>query len=122
MLARSLQKQILQNDALTRGLGDEEARVLIEWLVDYAEALADLSATEDKARQDWARWCRRARAIVRFVTLWCHEGQRGAAGQLLVTERFHWPLPPADVDPCELMTSILAFETTQIRQSFESAA
>src|SRR4051794_596504 len=31
---------VLADEALTRGLGDEEARVLVEWLVDKAEDLA----------------------------------------------------------------------------------
>src|SRR5206468_447579 len=32
MLTKPFLKEVLDNDALTRGLGDPEARVLVEWL------------------------------------------------------------------------------------------
>ena len=34
MLAKPLINIILSNDALTRGLADPEARMLVEWVVD----------------------------------------------------------------------------------------
>lgn len=99
---------ILHNDALTRGLGDAEARLLIEWLVERAEA----HATGDAADLDTvvADLCRRARAVARFVFLWCHQHAHGAACQLAATERFPWPLPTDVIDPYDLMLDILCWE------------
>ncbi len=96
----------MRNDAVTRGLADPEARILVEWLVEQAESLAeqDVEARVQKL-------CRRCRAIGRFVGLWCYQRERGAAVQLAAAERFGWPFPEAATDPCELMQSILAWET-----------
>ena len=110
MLAKPLLNPILNNEALTRGLGDMEARVLVEWLVEQAERAAALARREPEA--EVARLCRRARSIGRFVQLWCQRGERGAAQQFAAAERFNWPLPTAAVDPCDLMHDILAWETT----------
>jgi hypothetical protein len=110
MLAKPLLSQVLANDAITRGLNDPEARVLIEWLVERAEELAVTANDGESAACALSKLCRRARGIGRFVELWCHRRQRGAAGQLAVSEAFTWPLPDADVDPCELMQEILDWE------------
>ncbi len=117
MLARQLLSQILDNDALTRGLGDPEARVLVEWLVDCAEQIAVASDCDHGAQAEVTRLLRRARSVSRFVNLWCYQAERGAAGQFATAERLNWPLPDADVDPCELMQAILAWEDRQ-RQEF----
>src|SRR5204862_326594 len=37
MLSRSLVNLIVRDEGLVRGLGDPEARILVEWLVDRAE-------------------------------------------------------------------------------------
>src|SRR5205807_555027 len=74
MPGRPVWGRILDDEALTRGLGDPEARVLVEWLVDRADRMA--GASEDAAV---AVLCRRGRAIACFVRLWCHERNRGAA-------------------------------------------
>jgi hypothetical protein len=117
MLAKPVLSHILDNDALTRGLGDAEARVLVEWLVDQAERLASaLSSDQAISKAVW-QLCRRGRAIGRFVGLWCHERARGAAVQLAATERFNWPFPPAHVDPYELMVAILDWEARQLRET-----
>jgi hypothetical protein len=110
MVAKGLLSHILEDEALTRGLGDEEARVLVEWLVERAE---DLEARADRggAGAEIRRLCRRGRAISRFVRLWCHAGDWGAALQLACTERFPWPLPSTPIDACELMQTILDWET-----------
>jgi hypothetical protein len=104
---QALLRPILHDDALTRHLGDSEARCLIEWLVERAENLsADLDA-DVKVQA----LCRRARAIGLFVGLWCHRGQQGAAAQLANAERFDWPLPEPDIDPDTLMEHILFHES-----------
>jgi hypothetical protein len=116
MLAKRLLSHILDNEALTRGLGDPEARLLVEWLVEQAEGLAaaatDAGPGEAAVAAQIERLCRRARGVGRFVALWCVKGGRGAAVQLAATERFYWPLPTTAVDPCELMQSILDWEAS----------
>src|SRR5207302_7264231 len=112
MLAKALLRPILEDDALTRGLGDAEARVLVEWLVERMESCyAD--GSEERMRDELGFWCRRARAIGRFVSLWCHKNDHGAACQLAATERFPWPFPATDADPCDLMIDILAWEAEE---------
>jgi len=110
MLTKPLLSHILDNDALTRGLGDAEARVLIEWLVEQAEHSAGVAASESSLTQTILQLCRRGRAIGRFVGLWSHGGARGAAGQLAVAERFTWPLPQPEDEPYEIMQAILQWE------------
>jgi hypothetical protein len=119
MLAKPLLSDILTDEGLTRGLGDPEARILVEWLVDMAEGLADQPG-ETAARVRGL--CRRGRAIGCFVRLWCYEGSRGAAIQLAAAERFHWPLPTRAADPCELMQAILRWEELQLQQAADAAA
>jgi hypothetical protein len=103
----ALLQLILTDEALTRGLGDAEARILIEWLVDQAEQLA--RSASPGASAEVRRLCRRGRGIARFVALWC-SGDRAGACQLAAAERFVWPLPVAAVDPWELMQHILDCE------------
>jgi hypothetical protein len=114
MLAKPLLSQILDDDALTRGLRDPEARILVEWLVERTEKLAEFVECETTARLEVRRLCRRARAIGRFVGLWCWHRERGAASQLAAAERFTWPLPTTAEDPCELMQFILHWEARQL--------
>jgi hypothetical protein len=121
MRARPLLGHILDNDALTRGLGDPEARVLIEWLVEQAERLAASPGCEQAADAEIRGLCQRARGLGRFVSLWCCENRRGAAVQLAACERFTWPLPTGPVDPCELMQVILFWEERS-RQARAAAA
>jgi hypothetical protein len=109
MLARSMLDHILCDERLTAHLGDAEARVLVEWLVDQAERLAG-SASAPEALAGVKTLARRGRAIARFVSLWCLEGDPGAAAQLAASERFHWPLPAAPIDAWLLMHQILAWE------------
>jgi hypothetical protein len=115
----ALLQLILCDEALTRALGDAEARVLIEWLVEYAERLA--AAAAPGATAEVRRACRRGRAIARFVVLWCG-GERGGACQLAAAERFAWPLPATAVDPCELMQHIVAWEQRQLERGPLAAA
>jgi hypothetical protein len=113
MLAKPLLAPILNDDALTRGLADPEAKVLVEWLVHRAESLAGPKSSESWVRDQIHQLCRRGRAIGRFVSLWCHERQQGAAGQLAVAEQFHWPFPTPQVDAVELMMNIVFWENNE---------
>ena len=128
MLARRLLSQVLDDEAITRGLGDVEARVLVEWLVERAELLVSTEGSEDRTRHELGRLRRRARSISRFVTLWCHSGERGAAGQFAAAEKLNWPLPDDEADPCDLMQLILDWEDQHQRDfgglecSFESGS
>lgn len=109
-----LVSRILDDEALTRGLGDAEARVLVEWLVEQAE---ELEAGPSDADAEVRRLCRRARALSRFVWLWCGRRDRGAAVQLAAVERFGWPLPDdAEADACDLMQSIVLWEGETLRR------
>src|SRR5438034_1190655 len=81
MLSKALLSPILEDDSLTRGLGDAEARVLVEWLVERMEAVHTRSGCEKHTRAEVSFWCRRARALGRFVSLWCHQADHGAACQ-----------------------------------------
>ena len=120
MLAKAMLNPILQDESLTRGLGDAEARVLVEWLVDRMESTHARLGTECQMRAEITFWCRRARALGRFVILWCHHNDHGAACQLAATERFPWPFPSTDADPCELMIDILAWEKGLKNESISS--
>jgi hypothetical protein len=109
MTALPLLRHVLRDEALTRRLGDAEARVLVEWLVEHAERLAR-AAPEAVAEREVRRLCRRGRGIARFVSLWCLERDHGGAAQLAASEGFPWPLPPPDVGPCRLMQDVLVYE------------
>ena len=63
-----LLSQVLDDEALTRGLQDAEARVLIEWLVEEVERLEE---TGGDAGPEVRRLCRRRGPSLRFVLLWC---------------------------------------------------
>ncbi len=109
--ADPLIRDVLWDESLTRGLGDEEARMLVEWVVDWAELLAEAARTHTDASNLVTRLRRRARAIGRFVLLWCEQRAHGAAVQLAGVERFAWPLPTdPEMDAADLMQAILAWE------------
>lgn len=119
MSLKSLLDKILSADCLTRGLGDAEARLLVEWLVEQAEAI-HARRGEDQARREVDRLCRRARGVARFVALWCYERDHAAALQLAATERFAWPLPTYELDAWELLHNILTWRedrSTSIRHA-----
>jgi len=107
VIMKELLSPILDDDSLTRGLGDEEARVLIEWLVERTEEMHACWGDGERTRLEVRRACRKARAIGRFVRLWCYEDDPRGATQLAATERFSWPLPIEEMDPCDLMVRIL---------------
>src|SRR5256885_14417261 len=109
MLTRPLLNRILLDEGIVRGLLDPEARLMIEWLVDRAE---EATWEHDESTSDAIvrRLCRRARAISRFVYLWCYQRAQGPALQLAAVERFPWPLPTDLIDPCILIQDILSWE------------
>jgi hypothetical protein len=119
MLAKPVLRHIL-DDALTRGLGDLEARVLVDWLVDRAEKLDAQGRSAEEIEAIIMRWCRRGRALGRFVSLWCQR-QHAAALQLVGTERFAWPMPHPDAESDELMLDILTWEARQEEESLRKA-
>lgn len=99
---------VLRDETFTRGLDDIEARMLVEWVVNWAELFGDAAQTEPEARSLLERLVRRGRSIARFVSLWCEPRSRGAALQLAGTERFTWALPSANSrDPADVMQYIL---------------
>jgi hypothetical protein len=112
---RALLNLILDDDALTRGLGDEEARLLVEWLAEWAERIAQRSTSENDAAARIEELRRRGRAIRQFVDLWSHQYSHAAALQLAATVRFRWPLPDFYADPWELMHHILDFENARLQ-------
>ena len=103
-------RSIVRDDSLTRGLGDEEARMLVDWVTDWAELLIETARSEADAATLVGRLCRRGKAIGRFVHLWTERRTRGAATQLAAVERFAWPLPTRTMEPGELMHQILDWE------------
>lgn len=113
MQVKPLIYAILHDDHLTRGLGDAEARLLVEWLVERVEEMADDFVSAEELRQEVQAMCSQTRRISRFVRLWCLEDQPAAAYQLAATERFAWPLPTGPMDPFDLLQSILAWEAEQ---------
>jgi hypothetical protein len=113
MQSTPLVRHILRDEAVTRGLGDVEARMIVEWLADRTEQVA-ISATNDADAWNRVRQlCKRARTISSFVRLWALPGCRGAAIQLVGAERLHWPLPSGDIEAGELMEGILAWVDRQ---------
>ncbi|HKB02505.1 MAG TPA: hypothetical protein VKD90_09810 [Gemmataceae bacterium] len=122
MQSTPLLRHILRDEAVTRGLGDVEARMIVEWLADRTERLALESADEAAAWAQVRALCRRARVIGCFVRLWAVPASRGSAAQLAAAERVHWPLPSGDVDAGELMEEILTWVDRQDEIVAESLA
>lgn len=121
MVANPLLHRIVSDERLTHGLGDAEARVLVEWLVEQVEELMRRERGAGAEAEALVLW-RRGRAVARFVRLWCLERARGAAGQLAAAERFAWPLPEAGIDPWDLMQAIVGWESDPLRQRERAAA
>jgi len=122
MQSTPLVRHILRDEAVTRGLGDVEARMIVEWLAVRAEQIALTAANEAIGWESLRNVCRRARVIACFCRLWAVRATRGAAIQLVASERLHWPLPTGEVDPGELMECILAWVDRQDEIVAESMA
>jgi hypothetical protein len=102
---------LVRNETLTRGLGDVEGRMLVDWVVGWAELLTEAAPSDTAADSLLARLLRRGRAIARFVSLWCDPSGRPAAAQLAAAERLAWPFPAAHrIDPPDVMAHILNWE------------
>ena len=108
MLSTQMVRHVLRDEAVTRGLGDIEARMIVEWLADKAEEIGR-NKPETEAWIELARATRRARIVSRFVQLWAESSSRGAAVQLISAERLDWPLPAGDRDSGILTEEILAW-------------
>ncbi len=119
MALRAYFDLFLDDDRLTRGLGDEEARLLIEWLADRVERNEACLGEGAVCRREAERLSLRMRSVSRFVRLWCYDGSRGAACQLAATERFNWSLPCTNIEPFDLMLDILDFEDLEQDQRME---
>lgn len=116
MGSQNLLSRILTDEALTRHLNDEEARLLIEWLAEWAERIqATVSDPAIAATRIEQLRCK-GRAIRQFVELWCYREDFGAASQLAATQRFRWPLPASAADPWELMHTILDHESETLAE------
>jgi hypothetical protein len=113
MLSTPLVRHTLRDESVTRGLGDMEARMLVEWLADRAEGIAETCANEPAAWAEVRSRCRQARVIGTFVRLWSTPESRGSAMQLAGAERVPWPLPVGEIEPSELMEGILAWKDRQ---------
>jgi hypothetical protein len=122
MTPKALYSPILDDELLTRGLGDAEARAMIDWLVERLEANHARLGSLEACGRELQRLCQRARSISRFVHLWCHQRLHGAACQLAATQRFAWPLPSTDRDPYDVMSAILEWETVSEQQRLELLA
>jgi len=106
-----LLRRLAGDDSLTRGLGDVEARMLVEWIVNWGELLLSSAKNSAEAESLALRLARRGRAIARFVLLWKEPRCRAAAIQLVATEQFAWPLPASEsITSLELMEQILNWE------------
>jgi hypothetical protein len=120
MQSLPLVRHVLRDEALTRGLGDVEARMIVEWLVDRVENLAHEGVTEEQAWEQLRQWCRWTRSVTCFVRLWESPKTRANAVQLAAAERVRWPLPSGRMDTAEVMERILAWENRQEELRSES--
>jgi hypothetical protein len=94
--AKSLIDRVLDDEAITAGLEDPEARLLVEWLVEQTEHIARSAASPQQAKERVERLCHYARALRQFLVLWCYDKNPGSAAQLAATQKFAWPLPSAE--------------------------
>jgi hypothetical protein len=108
-------RHILRDENLTRGLWDPEARLLVEWLAGQIERLFQAGLTDEQIERTFAQLYQWGRAFRRFVLLWCHQDDQGAAAQLAAAEGFSNSLPPADLtDPCDVMAHQLRWVAKQM--------
>ena len=111
MLGGALMNRILTDEAMTRLLGDDVARVLVEWLADAADRIPDGPEETVAAKVEALR--QRGRVLSRFVRLWCYEADHAAATQFAATERLTSALPSGWADPYRLMQKLVAHEAVR---------
>ncbi|QVL34356.1 hypothetical protein KIH39_10750 [Telmatocola sphagniphila] len=116
MIVEPMYRRIINDEALTRGLGDIEARMLVEWLVDWAELLEETIPDVGDANQKIGQLQKKARAISKFVVLWSDGHSKAGALQLAATERFQFPIPEEKCEADEAMARILKWENDHLAQ------
>jgi hypothetical protein len=116
MFGEPMYRGIVNDEALTRGLGDVEARMLVEWLVDWADLLEETIPDREDADRRVVQLKKKARAIGKFVVLWSDGHTKAGAMQLAATERFQFPFPPEDYEADEAMAQILRWEDDHLAQ------
>ncbi|MFQ3650786.1 MAG: hypothetical protein SNJ75_10665 [Gemmataceae bacterium] len=109
MLARAFLNPILFDERLTAALGDAEACLLVNFLVDQAERLDGLQP-EEAVWKAIAHLCQRGRVLGRVVQLW-HDQQCLAATQLAASEGLAEALPSRRLDSCRLLERMIALES-----------
>jgi hypothetical protein len=116
MGAEPLYRRLINDESITRGLGDMEARMLVEWLVDWADLLEATIPDESDAQKQVSALRRKAKAIGKFVSLWSDSVSKASAVQLAACERLRFPLPPEDYSGDEVMAGILKWEDEHLAQ------
>jgi len=113
---KSLIDRVLDDEAITAGLEDPEARLLVEWLAEQTEYIAR-SATSPQQAKEWVeRLCHYARALRQFLILWCYDRNPGSAAQLAATQKFAWPLPSAEEENAlRILQQILLWHAKNVR-------
>lgn len=100
-------RRVLAEEALTRGLGDPEARILMDWLSEQIEHLPVLPPT--RLAEAVTSLCRQARHARSFVVMWCHEFNHEGAIQLAAVAGLAERLPASNLlHPCDVMEHLLA--------------
>lgn len=114
MQTRQLINRVLCDEGLTRGLGDAEAKILVEWLVEWFELLTESRLAAETFTPIWQQLCYRCRVFARLVALWCHQSGWAGALQLAACERLEFAPPRSLTDPCELMQQLLDTEDARL--------
>jgi hypothetical protein len=114
MQTRQLINRTLGDEGLTRGLGDAEAKIMVEWLVEWFDLLTEAGLRLEALTPVWQRLCRRCRVFARLVALWCHQANWAGALQLAACERLEFAPLPSLADPCELMQQLLDREDERL--------
>ncbi len=99
------------DDHLIRGLGDAESRMLVEWLVDWAEMLADTISDEELVEKRFYKVRSRAQLICCYLRLCQETDAHASLTQFTATQKLPWPLPTLKIDTIELLDRILDWES-----------
>jgi hypothetical protein len=107
----------MRDARLTQGLQDPEARLLVEWLVDRAEALPATGLHDSDQQTAWNICYRRAKVMRQFVSLWCYRGRPEAAIQLAASEGLAEFLPDSSIeDAPEVMLALMRQEPYRVEK------